>query len=113
MYKVEAIVRHHRLEQVREALKDADIVSWTVTDCRGTGHAPEMAHTFRGSQYAHSLTQRLMLTVVILEDQLEPTIAAIQTGASTGEVGDGKIFVTEVKEVVRIRTGERGSGALS
>lgn len=113
MVKVEAIVRHHRLEQVREALKEVDIVSWTVTDCRGTGHAPEMAHTFRGSQYGHTLTQRLMLTAVIQAEQLEDAIAAIQKGASTGEVGDGKIFVTEVKEVVRIRTGERGPGAIS
>lgn len=113
MYKIEAIIRPHLFDAVREALEDLDIIGATTFDCRGTGHQPEVAHTFRGSHYAHALAPRLAVVAVVKEAQLEEAVAAIQKAASTGEVGDGKIFVTKIHEVVRIRTNEKGDAALS
>jgi nitrogen regulatory protein P-II 1 len=113
MYKIEAIIRPHKLEPVREALQALDLIAFTVSDCRGAGKQVARSHTFRGSQYAHSLETRLRLEIVLVEAQLKDAVDAIQKAASTGEIGDGKIFVFEVADAVRIRTGEHGDTAVS
>ena len=113
MYKIEAIIRPHLFDAVRDALSGLGVIGLTTIDCRGTGHQPDVAHTFRGSQYAHSLAHRLFVATVVRDDQLEEVVNAIQIAASTGEVGDGKIFIFKVHDVVRIRTNERGETALS
>jgi nitrogen regulatory protein P-II 1 len=112
MYKIEAFIRVHRLEAVRDALEEIDIIGITVSDCRGSGRQRSTAHSFRGSQYSHTFEPRLRIEVLVPSEQLDPAIDAIQKSAQTGEVGDGKIFVTELNTVVRIRTNERGETAL-
>jgi len=113
MYKVEAVIRNSTLEAVRDALKDHNIVGLTVTDGRGAGKHAASSHTFRGSSYGGGLDPRLVLHVAVNEDSLPDAISAIQGAASTGEVGDGKIFVTELVDVISIRTGEKGNVTLS
>lgn len=113
MYNIVAIIRPHLLEPVRDALHDIDLLGFTASDCRGEGRQRTPAHTFRGSQYGHTLEPRLRIEIGVTEAHLKPALDAIQKAATTGEVGDGKIFVTELKESVRIRTDERGDAALS
>jgi len=113
MYKIEAVIRPHLLEAVRDALHDIDVIGLTATDARGEGRQRATTHTFRGSQYSHGLEPRLRIEVVVKSDQLESAVNAIQAAATTGEVGDGKIFITKLDSVVRIRTNERGETALS
>ncbi len=112
MYKVEAIIRPHRLDAVRDALHAVDLIGMTASDCRGEGRQRSTAHSFRGSQYSHNLEPRLKIEVVVTKDQLDSALDAIQAAANTSEIGDGKIFVTELSQVVRIRTNERGEAAL-
>lgn len=113
MYKIEAIIRTHLLEAVREALHDLDLIGMTASDCRGEGRQRNVTHSFRGSAYANSLAPRIRLEVVVTAAHLDDAVNAIQKAATTGEVGDGKIFVTKLHDVVRIRTNERGTEALS
>jgi nitrogen regulatory protein PII len=113
MYKIEAIIRPHRLEAVRDALHDVDIIGLTVSDARGEGRQKATAHTFRGSQYGNTLEPRLRLEVAVSEAQLETAVNSIQEAASTGGVGDGKIFVSKLVDVVRIRTNEHGEITLT
>ena len=113
MFKIEAIIRPDRLEAVREALEEIDLIGMTVSDCRGTGRQRAVTHTFRGSQYGSSYNPRVRLEIAVLEVHLNSAVEAIQTAANTGEVGDGKILVTELHQVVNIRTNERGESALS
>lgn len=112
MYKIEAIIRSHRLEPVKDALHEVGIVALTVSDCRGAGHQAARSHTFRGSQYSHGMEPRLRLELVVQDEQLSGAVGAIQQAANTGEVGDGKIFVFAVHDAIRIRTNERGQTAL-
>lgn len=112
MYKIEAIIRPHLLEPVREALEDLNIVGMTVTDARGSGRQRGVTHSFRGSQYGSTFSPRTRIEVVVGADQLSLALDTIQQAASTGEVGDGKIWVIALHEVVRIRTNERGDAAL-
>lgn len=113
MYKIEAIIRPHRLDAVRDALHAVDLIGLTANDCRGEGRQRSTAHSFRGSQYSHNLEPRLRIEVVVTAAQLETAVDAIQKAAHTGEIGDGKIFVTELHQIVRIRTNEKGDVALS
>jgi nitrogen regulatory protein P-II 1 len=113
MYKIEAIIRPHRLEAVRDALHALDLIGMTASDCRGEGRQRSTAHSFRGSQYSHGLEPRVKVEVVLTEAALESAVDAIQKAATTGEVGDGKIIVYKLDQIVRIRTNERGDAALS
>ena len=113
MYKIEAVIRPQLLEAVRESLSEAGVSGITALDARGAGSTPEVPHTFRGSSYAHTLALRTLVIVVVAEEHLELALDTIQKAAFTGEVGDGKIFVTALSQVVRIRTNERGAVALS
>jgi nitrogen regulatory protein P-II 1 len=113
MYKIEAIIRPHRLDAVRDALKELGLSAVTVSDVRGAGSQAAPTHTFRGSQYAAGLEVRTRLEVFVTEKSLGAAVDAIQEAATTGEVGDGKILVFKAEQAVRIRTNERGEAALS
>jgi nitrogen regulatory protein P-II 1 len=113
MYKIEAYIRPNRLEAVQEALKDIDLDSFTVIEAKGLGGQKSLSHTFRGSQYANNLAPRTILQIFVLAEHLDEAMNAIQQAAMTGELGDGKLFVTPIEDALRIRTGERGTTALS
>ena len=112
-YKVEANIRPDKFEAVRDALHDIDVTMMTVVECRGSGRLRVPVTTFRIGRHGDGLTSRIQINLVVSEPFLQPTLDAIQKTAYTGEVGDGKIFVIDVKETVRIRNNERGSTALS
>lgn len=113
MYKVEANIRPDKFEAVREALHAIDVTMLTVIECRGSGRKRVPSHSFRAGAHGDGLSSRLRVDIVVSEPYLEGTVNAIQKAASTGEIGDGKIFVIPVQETVRIRNDERGSTALS
>ncbi|HEY0865797.1 MAG TPA: P-II family nitrogen regulator [Fimbriimonas sp.] len=113
MTKIEAYIRNQRLEEVQDALDALDIAGMTVIDVRGMGRSKGVTHTYRGSQYTLNLNPRLKLEIVVNDEQVDEVVEAIQRSASTGEVGDGKILIIPLAEVIRIRTGERGDAALS
>lgn len=112
MYKVEAIIRSQKLEDLQEALHAMHISGMTVSDVRGMGKQKGVTHTYRGSQYTFNLTPKTKVEIVVLAEELDEVVAAVLEVAQTGEVGDGKIFVTKLEQVIRIRTGERGEVAL-
>jgi len=112
MTKIEAYIRTQKLEEVQTALEELDVSGMTVIEVKGIGRSKGVTYNYRGSQYTLALTARLKLEIVIDDSQKDAVVAAIQSAANTGEVGDGKIVVTKVEEVVRIRTGEKGATAL-
>lgn len=112
MKRVEAIIRPIRFEAVKEALNDIGIYGMTITDVRGFGRQRGHTEKYRGSTYTLNLLPKIKLEVVVPDTRVEEVVSAIIEAAQTGEIGDGKIFITEVAEVVRIRTGERGEAAL-
>ncbi len=112
MVKVEAIIRPQVLEAVQEALDVLNISGMTVLDVRGMGKQKGVTHTYRGSTYTLSLSAKTKIELVVHDEELEEVISAIQKAAQTGEIGDGKIFVTPVLQAIRIRTGERGDTSL-
>ena len=112
MKKVEAIIRPFKLDDVKVALVNAGIVGMTVTEVRGFGRQKGQVERYRGSEFTVEFLQKLKLEVVVNDDKLETVVNAIQSAARTGEIGDGKIFVSPVESVLRIRTGDRDSTAL-
>ena len=112
MKKVEAVIRPFKLEDVKLALVNAGIVGMTVSEVRGFGRQKGQVERYRGSEFTVEFLQKLKVEVVIDDDRLDAVITAIAEAAKTGEVGDGKIFVSSVDTVVRIRTGDRDSSAL-
>ncbi len=112
MKKVEAIIRPEKLTVVRKALEDAGIHGLTITQVVGHGAQRGVVQQWRGTSYTVDLLQKLKLELVIPDAKLEPVLKAIQESALTGEVGDGKVFVTTIDEVMRVRTGERGEIAI-
>ena len=113
MQKIEAIIRPMRLDQVKQALEDIGIVGMTVTDVRGYGHQRGHTEKYRGNTYVVNLLPKVKIEIVVPDDRAEEVVEIALEAAQTGEVGDGKIFVSSVEEAVRIRTGERGDAALS
>ncbi len=111
MKKIEAIVRKSKYRAVKEALHDAGVNFFSYWDVTGQGHEKK-GQVYRGISYSTSDIQRRYLSIVVNDDFEEPTIKAIMLAAATGEVGDGKIFVSEITEAYRIRTGEKGSQSL-
>ena len=112
MKKVEAVIRPFKLEDVKLALVNAGIVGMTVSEVRGFGRQKGQVERYRGSEFTVEFLQKLKVDVVIDDDRVEVVINAIAEAAKTGEIGDGKIFVSSVDTVVRIRTGDRDSSAL-
>lgn len=112
MKRIQAYIRINKLEEVKAALEDNGMLGMSVEETRGFGAQQGQSETFRGSTYALNLVPKLRLEVVVCDEDVEAAVSAIVTAAQTGELGDGKIFVSEVAEAVRIRTGERGESAL-
>ncbi len=112
MVKVEAIIRPQRLDAVRLALDEAGLCGMTVSDACGTGRQKGYTQHYRGTEYAVNLRQKIKIETVVADSDQEKVVIAIHDAAHTGEIGDGKIFVTPVLDVIRIRTEERGEAAL-
>ena len=112
MKKVEAIIRKSKFSDVKEALHKVGVNFFSYWDVTGQGHEKE-GHVYRGITYSTSDIQRRFLSIVVNDSFEEVTIKAILESASTGEVGDGKIFVSDIKESYRIRTGEKGGDTLN
>lgn len=112
MKKIEAIIKPFKLDDVREALSTIGITGMTVTEVKGFGRQKGHTELYRGAEYVVDFLPKIKLELVIKEDQLERCIEAITAAARTGKIGDGKIFVTSVEQVVRIRTGETGREAI-
>ena len=112
MKKLECIIRPHKLEEVREALDRLDVHGMTVTEVRGFGRQKGHVEHYRGVEYKAEFQPKLKLEILVRDDQVEESIRVIQETARTGKFGDGKIFVTHVEDVLRIRTGDRGEQAL-
>lgn len=107
MKKIEAIIRKSKFEDVKEALLEADIEWFSFYGVRGIGKSRE-ARVYRGVMYDTSSIERMLISVVVREKNVEKTVQAILKSAYTGEIGDGRIFVIPIEDAVRIRTGERG-----
>jgi nitrogen regulatory protein P-II 1 len=112
MKKVDAIIKPFKLDDVREALSAVGITGMTATEVKGFGRQKGHTELYRGAEYVVDFLPKLKIEVVINEDQLEQCIEAITNAARTGKIGDGKIFVTSVEKVVRIRTGEEDASAI-
>lgn len=112
MKKIEAIIRPFKLDDVKIALVNAGIVGMTVSEVRGFGRQKGQTERYRGSEYTVEFLQKLKIEIVVEEDQADMVIDKVISAARTGEIGDGKIFVTPVEQVVRIRTGEKNMEAV-
>jgi nitrogen regulatory protein P-II 1 len=112
MKKIEAIVRHHKLEDVKNALSTAGVTGMTITEVRGFGRQKGHTEVYRGTEYTVDFVPKVKVEVVIDDAKLQTVINTIVKGAQTGQVGDGKIFVSELSDVIRIRTAETGASAL-
>ena len=109
---VSAVVRPHRLQDVKNALSIAGVVGLTVTDVRGAGRQKGQIERYRGSEYQMDLIPKVKIEVAIEDDQVETVVQAIRNSAYTGEIGDGKIFIMPLDDSMRIRTGDRGESSL-
>ena len=112
MKKIEAIIRPFKLEDVKIALVNAGIVGMTVSEVRGFGRQKGQVERYRGSEFTVEFLQKLKLEIVVDDDRVDTVVNAIQEAARTGEIGDGKIFISTIDSVLRIRTGDRDSGAI-
>jgi nitrogen regulatory protein P-II 1 len=112
MKKIEAIIKPFKLDEVKEALNDVGLQGITVTEAKGFGRQKGHTELYRGAEYVVDFLPKVKIEVVLSEDRVEPALEAIQSAARTGRIGDGKIFITNVEEVVRIRTGETGEEAV-
>src|SRR5262245_30324473 len=112
MKKIEAIIRHYKLEDVKTALTDSGIIGMTVSEVRGFGRQREHKEQYRGAEYTVDLLPKLKLEICVADSSVEKAVKAITDAARTGRVGDGKIFITSISEVIRIRTGESGQDAI-
>ena len=112
MTKVEAIIRPQRLDEVKSSLDEIGVTGMTVTEVRGAGAQKGYTQHYRGAEYTVNLIQKLKLEIVAADDEVERIVGAIVTAARTGEIGDGKIFLSPVTDAIRIRTDERGDDAV-
>jgi nitrogen regulatory protein P-II 1 len=112
MRKVEAIIRPFKLDEVKIALVNAGIVGMTVSEVRGFGRQKGQTERYRGSEYTVEFLQKLKVEIVVEDDQLDMVVDKVIAAARTGEIGDGKIFVSPVEQIIRIRTGEKNQEAI-
>ncbi len=112
MKKIEAIIRPFKLEDVKIALVNSGIVGMTVSEVRGFGRQKGQVERYRGSEFTVEFLQKLKVEVVVDDEKVNSVIEAIAEAAKTGEIGDGKIFITSIDSVVRIRTGDKDEEAL-
>ena len=112
MKKIEAIIKPFKLDEVREGLSEVGITGLTVTEVKGFGRQKGHTELYRGAEYVVDFLPKIRIETVVTDDRVEAVLEAIQQSAGTGKIGDGKIFVTAVEHVIRIRTGEIGPDAL-
>lgn len=112
MKKIEAIIKPFKLDDVREALSQIGITGMTATEVKGFGRQKGHTELYRGAEYVIDFLPKVKVEIVVQDDQLDNCIEAITNAARTGKIGDGKIFVSDVARVVRIRTGEEGNDAI-
>jgi nitrogen regulatory protein P-II 1 len=112
MKKIEAIIQPHKLEEVKEALKAIGIDGMTITEVRGHGRQKGHKEVYRGMEYQVDLLPKVKVELVVTDARFDEVIQTVATSAHTGKIGDGKIFVFEVLEAIRIRNDDRGEGAL-
>ena len=112
MKKIEAIIKPFKLDEVKEALQEAGLQGITVTEAKGFGRQKGHTELYRGAEYVVDFLPKVKIEIVINEDRQEAAVEAIQKAARTGRIGDGKIFVLNVEEAIRIRTGETGADAI-
>jgi len=112
MKKIEAVIRHFKLEDVKNALNEQGIAGMTITEVRGFGRQKGHTETYRGTEYAVDFVPKVKLEIAVSEEQSQAVIDTIIKTAQTGQIGDGKIFVSDLTESIRIRTGETGGEAL-
>ena len=112
MKKIESIIQPHKLEQVKEAIIEAGAAGLTISEVRGFGRQKGHKELYRGAEYQVDFIPKIKIEVVVDDALVAKVLAAVEAAAKSGKVGDGKIFVTNVEEAVRVRTGERGPNAL-
>lgn len=112
MKLIMAIIQPHALDRVREALQNINIQGMTVTEVRGYGRQKGHTEVYRGAEYQISYVPKVKIEVAVAGDVAQAAVEAIRTAAATGRIGDGKVFVLDLQEAMRIRTGETGDGAL-
>lgn len=112
MKKVEAIIKPFKLDEVKEALTESGIHGITVSEVRGFGRQKGHTELYRGAEYVVDFLPKVKLEIIVADDDVNKVVEAIKNTASTGKIGDGKIFVSSLEEIIRIRTGETGESAL-
>ena len=112
MKKIEAIIKPFKLDEVKEALQELGVQGMTVIEAKGYGRQKGHTELYRGAEYVIDFLPKIKIEVVVADDQLQPALDAIVSAARTGRIGDGKIFVSEILDVLRIRTGETGATAV-
>ena len=112
MKKIEAIIKPFKLDEVKDALHEVGIKGITVTEAKGFGRQKGHTELYRGAEYVVDFLPKVKIEIVLPDDQVERAVDAIQKAARTGRIGDGKIFVIPVENVIRVRTGERGKEAI-
>jgi nitrogen regulatory protein PII len=112
MKKIEAIIKPFKLDEVKEALQEVGVQGITVTEAKGFGRQKGHTELYRGAEYVVDFLPKVKIEIVISEDRQDAAVEAIQKAARTGRIGDGKIFVLNVEEAIRIRTGETGTDAI-
>jgi nitrogen regulatory protein P-II 1 len=112
MKKIEAVIKPFKLDEVKEALQELGVQGMTVLEAKGYGRQKGQTELYRGAEYVVDFLPKIKIEVVVADDHLDRALEAITSAARTGRIGDGKIFVSEVLDVVRIRTGEAGAQAI-
>ena len=112
MKKIEAIIRHFKLEDIKRALTEQGITGMTITEVRGFGRQKGHTEVYRGTEYRVDFVPKIKVEVVVPDAKLKTVLDTIIRATQTGQVGDGKMFVTDLADVIRIRTGESGEGAI-
>ena len=112
MKKIEAVIKPFKLDEVKEALQDAGVQGMTVLEAKGYGRQKGQSELYRGAEYVIDFLPKIKIEVVVSDDMVNSVVDAIQAAARTGKIGDGKIFVSDVLDVIRIRTGETGAQAV-
>ncbi|HEY5996713.1 MAG TPA: P-II family nitrogen regulator [Candidatus Deferrimicrobiaceae bacterium] len=112
MKKIEAIIKPFKLDEVKESLNDIGVQGMTVSEVKGFGRQKGHTELYRGAEYVVDFLPKIKLEIIVSDDIVPQVVEAVEKAARTGRIGDGKIFVTNVEEIVRIRTGERGTDAI-
>jgi nitrogen regulatory protein P-II 1 len=112
MKKIEAVIKPFKLDEVKEALQEVGIQGITVVEAKGFGRQKGHTELYRGAEYVVDFLPKVKIEIVIEDDQVDRAVEAITKAARTGRIGDGKIFISNIEEVIRIRTGETGSSAI-